>query len=201
VAVNPFHDALLQRLSSIDRMGVDATNNLRQRMAVQQAQAAAQQAQSYTAPVPSYDTPNMGHNSGAPKRGNNFNSFLNAIVAQESGGRYSAVGVPVRGDRAYGKYQIMGNNIPSWTRAATGRSYSPQQFLASRELQDQTARHFLQQYYNKYGAGGAAVAWYAGEGNARKWVRNGGRGYNRRQTGGPSISAYAYSIMKRMGLT
>jgi Transglycosylase SLT domain len=199
VAVNPFHDALLQRLTTIDSMGVDATNAFRQRMAAQAA-AQAQQQQSYMAPTPSYGGSSAGYSSGAAKPGNNFNNFLNAIVAQESGGRYNAVGVPVRGDRAYGKYQIMGNNIPSWTRAATGRSYTPQQFLASREIQDRTARHFLQQYYNKYGPGGAAVAWYAGEGNARKWVRNGGKGYNGRQTGGPSISAYAYSIMKKMGL-
>jgi Transglycosylase SLT domain len=194
-----FQDALLQRLSTIGDMGTEARQRAEQAAFARAQQSAMSQATSYTpTSIPSYGGSNSGGIGAKP--GNNFNNFLNAIVAQESGGRYNAVGVPVRGDRAYGRYQIMGNNIPSWTRMATGRSYTPQQFLASREIQDKTAQYFLRNYYNKYGPGGAAVAWYAGEGNARKWVRNGGKGYNGRQTGGPSISSYAYSILKRMGL-
>jgi hypothetical protein len=33
-----------------------------------------------------------------------FEQFYSAIAKQESGGNYRAVGVYVRGDRAYGKY-------------------------------------------------------------------------------------------------
>lgn len=196
MGVNAFQDALMQRLSTIDQMGADATTALRQRLMMQQAASV----QPYT---PTAGTSSGGSNGSAVYHGNGkdtFDNFMRAISAQESGGRYNAIGVPVRGDRAYGKYQIMGNNIPSWTRAALGRSVSVQQFLNSPQIQEKVARYHLSNYYNRYGAGGAAVAWYAGEGNARKYVRNGGRGFGGRQTGGPSISAYAISILRRMGL-
>ena len=45
-----------------------------------------------------------------------FEQFFSAISEQESNGRYNAVGVWVNGHRAYGKYQVMDFNIPSWTR-------------------------------------------------------------------------------------
>src|SRR5688500_8767678 len=45
-----------------------------------------------------------------------------AIAGIESGGRYNAIGPRTKnGDRAYGKYQVMGNNVPVWTKAALGR--------------------------------------------------------------------------------
>ncbi len=187
-----YHDALLNRLSSIDQIGVGATDALRQRLA---ARAAAVSEPSFGMDAGYSSAPSYSGNGQ-----NNFENFRRAISAQESGGRYNAIGVPVRGDRAYGKYQIMGNNIPSWTRSALGRSYTPQQFLRDPNAQERTASYFLQNYYNRYGPAGAAVAWYAGEGNARKYVASNGRGWNRSQTGGPSISSYALSILKRMGL-
>ena len=141
---------------------------------------------------------------GAGNGKNTFDNFRNAIVSQESGGNYRALGVPVSGDRAYGRYQIMGNNIPSWTRMATGRSYSPSQFLNNSALQDQVANYFLGNYYNKYGPAGAAVAWYAGEGTARKYVKRNGVGFNGGQSASgiamPSVNSYALSILKKMGL-
>ena len=48
--------------------------------------------------------------------------YRDAIASIESGGRYNAMGPRTnKGDRAYGKYQMMGNNIPGWTRMALGR--------------------------------------------------------------------------------
>ena len=68
------------------------------------------------------------------------------------------------GDRAYGKYQIMGNNIPEWSRAALGRPVTTQEFLANPQLQDSIFQHRFGQYAQKYGPSGAARAWFAGEG-------------------------------------
>src|SRR6187455_2109545 len=89
------------------------------------------------------------------------------IAGIESGGAknpYALLGsVTGSGDRAYGKYQVMGNNIPSWTQAALGQSMTPQQFLANPQAQDDTFNHRFGQYADKYGEQGAAKAWYAGE--------------------------------------
>lgn len=146
--------------------------------------------------------PRIGSPPGAQAGGNEFEKFMSAISSQESGNNYKAMGVMVKGDRAHGKYQIMGRNIPSWSRAALGRSISPQEFMRNPQLQEQIARHMLQGYYRKYGPAGAAVAWYSGEGNAKKYVKNNGRGYNTRQNGGrfPSVNQYAQAILRRMGM-
>lgn len=118
-----------------------------------------------------------------------FEQFFRAIVAQESGGDYHARGQWVRGDRAYGKYQIMGANIPSWTALYYGKSLTPEQFLRNRAAQDAVARGKLRSYYNKWGARGAAAAWYAGPGN-HNLDQN-----TRKQSGGPSIKGYVDSVI------
>lgn len=116
-----------------------------------------------------------------------FNQFFAAIAQQESGGSYSATGSYVNGDRAYGKYQVMGANIPSWTRKYYGKSLTPSQFLANHAAQEAVARGVLQSYFNKYGARGAAAAWYSGNPNLSESTKS--------QPGGPSIKAYVDSVM------
>ena len=93
---------------------------------------------------------------------------LQALATVESGGRYDALG-PVmetgmyKGDRAYGKYQVMGKNIPSWTKEALGVSMTPEEFLASTEAQDLVAAHFMKKSYDKYGTWEeAASVWFTG---------------------------------------
>ena len=115
-----------------------------------------------------------------------FEALYWAIATQESGGNYGAVGVWVRGDRAYGKYQVMGANIPSWTAKYYGRSLTPQQFLNNKQAQEAVARGVLQGYYNKYGFRGAASAWYSGNPDLHMSTRA--------QTGGPSIKGYVDSV-------
>ncbi len=89
----------------------------------------------------------------------------NAIAGIESGGKYDILGPVTRtGDRAYGKYQVMGNNIPEWSQAALGQPMTKEQFLASPQAQDAVFNHRFGQYTNKYGPEGAARAWFAGEG-------------------------------------
>jgi len=93
------------------------------------------------------------------------------IAGIESGGAkdpYSLVGARTRtGDRAIGKYQIMGANVPQWTEAALGQPMTPEQFRASPDAQEATFRHRFGQYVDKYGEEGAARAWYAGEGGMK----------------------------------
>lgn len=120
-----------------------------------------------------------------------FEQFFQSIVAQESGGNYGAVGPPTSYGRAYGKYQVLASNIPSWTKQYYGRSLTPQQFLKDKAAQDAVARGKLQSYWNKYGPRGAASAWYSGNPNLHMSTAN--------QQGGPSIKQYVDSVINRAG--
>ena len=89
-----------------------------------------------------------------------------AIASIESGGSYNKLGpvIPRTGDRAYGKYQVMGQNVPEWTQAALGRAMTPQEFLKDTIAQELVFKHRFGNYVQKYGPSGAARAWFAGEG-------------------------------------
>jgi len=113
-----------------------------------------------------------------------FEAFFWAISTQESGGNYKAVGPSVQGGHhAYGKYQVMDYNIPSWTKKYLGHSMTPAQYLASPQAQETVARGVLQGYYNKYGAKGAAAMWYSGQSNPNKTYGN------------PPVYKYVSSVM------
>lgn len=103
----------------------------------------------------------------------------------ESGGNYKALGPLTGGDRAYGRYQVMGANIPSWTKSALGRSMTADEFLSSPEAQDAVFNNVFGGYMKKYGPVGAAKAWFAGEGgmnnnNATDVLGTGVGGYAKR---------------------
>lgn len=122
--------------------------------------------------------------------GNEFDNLVAAIGGQESGGNYNAKNGRTG---ASGKYQIMPDNWPSWSREAglpAGAEMTP-------ENQEIVARFKLKQYYDKYGARGAAIAWYGGEG-ALKYSAD---AMNRKQGNDdePSINEYADSVLARMG--
>jgi post-segregation antitoxin (ccd killing protein) len=93
-------------------------------------------------------------------------SARDAIAGIESkgSGDYSAVGpVTGSGDRAYGRYQVMGNNIGPWTQQALGRALTPQEFLASPEAQNKTFDTIFGGYLQKYGPRDAASMWFTGK--------------------------------------
>lgn len=119
----------------------------------------------------------------------NFEAFLWALTQQESGGNYKAVGIWVRGDRAYGRYQVMGANVGPWTAKYFGRRLTPQQYLNNPAAQDAVVRGVLGGYVKKYGYRGAASAWYSGNPNLHNSTRA--------QPGGPSIKGYVDSVMNR----
>lgn len=115
-----------------------------------------------------------------------------AIAAIESGGKYDKLGpVTKTGDRAYGKYQVMGDNVPEWTRTHLGKAMTPEQFLASPEAQDAVFKGQFGQYANKYGPEGAAKAWFAGE--------RGMNNPNAKDQLGTSVAAYAAKFTRGMG--
>jgi len=88
-----------------------------------------------------------------------------AISNIESGGDYGALGpVTKSGDRAHGKYQVMGENIPKWTKQALGVSLTPQQFLNSPEAQERVFEDQFSRNAAKYGsAQDAASVWFSGK--------------------------------------
>lgn len=88
-----------------------------------------------------------------------------AISNIESGGDYGAVGpVTKSGDRAYGKYQVMGSNVPSWTRQALGKSLTPQEFLKDKDAQEAVFEDQFARNTAKYGsAQDAASVWFSGK--------------------------------------
>jgi hypothetical protein len=115
-----------------------------------------------------------------------------AIASIESGGKYDLLGpVTKTGDRAYGKYQVMGANVPEWTKAHLGQSMTPEQFLASPEAQDAVFKGRFGQYAQKYGPEGAAKAWFAGE----KGMNN----PNAKDQLGTSVQSYADRFRKAYG--
>lgn len=136
----------------------------------------------------------------AAKGASDLNSFINSIGRKESSNNYGAVN---RQSGAMGKYQIMPSNITGtgrgWDYEALGRDISTTEFMRSPEIQEKIARYKLQQYYNRYGPSGAAIAWYAGPSAAQKYV-NTGQVSTRTQAGGyPSVSAYMRAITNGMG--
>ncbi len=181
-----YHDAMQRRLALIDQIGVDANARAASR---QQALAAQQSAYQ--------GMPQVDAGFGGPSARGDFGSFVRAISGRESGGNYRARN-PDSG--ALGKYQIMPANVAPWSREILGRSVTPNQFYNDPRLQEQIAQGMLRKYYDRYGPEGAAVAWYAGPGTAQKYLRQGGRGYDRAQGKYSSISAYALGILKKMGL-
>lgn len=134
-------------------------------------------------PAPNVDTSGMD---------NEREAFINAIAGQESGGDYGAVNGRTG---ASGKYQIMPENWPAWAEEA-GIGADAEMTPENQEI---VARYKLGEYYDKYGARGAAMAWYAGEGS----LNYSEEALNRKQGKGdePSINEYANQVLSRMGKT
>jgi hypothetical protein len=128
--------------------------------------------------------------------GVDLDKFKNAIAGVESAGSgdYKALGPimasgSLKGDRAYGKYQVMGANVPVWTKEALGFSMTPQQFLNSPDAQEAVANYQFNKNYEKYGNwDDVASVWFSGrpvKGN------NSNDGYN-------SVSQYVQKVRKNL---
>ncbi|PQL22450.1 hypothetical protein VCHSUH04_05885 [Veillonella sp. T14073-2] len=132
-------------------------------------------------------------------------AFIKAVSANESSDNDHVV----NGDTgAYGRYQIMPENWPEWSAEAG----IPGANISDPEAQRKVAAFKLGQYIDKYGVEGAAVAWYAGEGTAEAWVRDGakahvkgsgGDGWDKPQYSNgneyPSIRQYVVNTLAELG--
>jgi len=132
---------------------------------------------SYVAPYKSQRVPYMaGYKDGGrvhKKAGGSFDLYdpaidkiAKGIAAIESGGRYNITGArSKRGDLPYGKYQIMGANIPKWGAEAGYPGLTPAKFLANPKIQEDVART---QFVKIYGRSGdpthVAGEWLGGPG-------------------------------------
>lgn len=91
-----------------------------------------------------------------------------AFVESRGSGDYVAKGPVVgkgryKGQRAYGRYQVMEGNIGPWTKEVFGKPLSKEQFLASPEAQDAVAAHQLSKSKKKFGSWeDAASVWFSG---------------------------------------
>jgi hypothetical protein len=117
--------------------------------------------------------------------------YAPAIAAVESGGKYDALGpVTKTGDRAYGKYQVMGANIAPWTKQYLGKEMTADEFLRSPEAQDAVFNGQFGSYVNKFGPEGASRAWFAGE----KGMNN----PNAKDALGTTVDGYAKKFMSNL---
>ena len=122
-----------------------------------------------------------------------------ADVESRGSGDYSALGQVMKtgmykGERAYGRYQVMGPNIASWTKKHYGKELTRQEFLQSAEAQDAVVKGELMSSYKKHGNIEDAVSiWFTGKtvkraGNvsdgdttAPEYLAKWGRFYNKRR--------------------
>jgi hypothetical protein len=131
-------------------------------------------------------------------------AWKDAIAGIESrgSGDYSAVGPLTRkGDRAYGRYGVMGVNIGPWSREALGREVSPREFLSDPAVQEAVFEHQFGNLVGKYGNPlDAASAWYTGR-------PRGTRGSDKatdvigRLTGEDYVATFAQAIGQGAGTT
>ena len=200
-----FEDALRERLDAINSIGEAQTTwqklyNARKREQAAQSQNLAQRQAAWQSQViQQQNQQNFGSNFSTGG-GSAFNQFKNAIGLKESNNNYGARNSQ---SGAMGKYQIMPSNIKGagigWDYEALGYDVSTSQFMKSPQIQEQIANYKLQQYYNKYGPAGAAIAWYAGPGTANKYVNSGQVSRTSEYGGYPSVFAYMQAILKQIG--
>jgi hypothetical protein len=112
---------------------------------------------------------------GEPSADDDIDRYLAALARGESGGEkdpYSAIGpLSRRGDHPYGKYQVMGENVPVWSKEAGLGALTPQQFLADRDAQEAVARHKFGQYLRETGSPQEAAAMWLGGPNYKNHPR------------------------------
>lgn len=124
----------------------------------------------------------QAHGAG-PSMPGNMSAYADAIASIESAGSgdYAALGPTTKkGNRAYGRYQVMDFNVGPWTEAALGKRMSPQEFLSDPAAQDAVFNHRFGDYVSQYGPEGAASMWFTGRPhapNAKDILGTSGAGY------------------------
>ena len=131
--------------------------------------------------------------------------YLNALKMKESTNNYLAkhspsviedfvTGKPIR-VQALGAYGILDINWDVWSKQAglAGADWK------DKAAQDAVAKYKVQEYFNKYGSWDAvSVAWFSGEGNANKLVKNGTIDYSASDANGQTIENYVNQMNKKI---
>ena len=92
-----------------------------------------------------------------------LDDFLSRLSGRESSGSYSVKGIPTKHGRALGKYQVMEEYLPGWSKQYLGRTVAPDEFLGSPQLQEQLTRARVQELYQKHGNyADVASIWHSG---------------------------------------
>lgn len=87
---------------------------------------------------------------------------IRKIESSGSGG-YSALGpITSSGDRAYGAYQVMGNNVGPWTQKWLGDRMSPGEFLHNSGAQDRVFAGQFGSSVDRHGLEGGVRQWFTG---------------------------------------
>jgi hypothetical protein len=121
-----------------------------------------------------------------------------ADVESRGSGDYSAVGPVVntgmyKGQKAYGKYQVMEGNIGPWTEKHYGKRLTAKEFLANTEAQDAVLENELLSNWRKHGTIEDTVSvWFTGR--PIKKAGNASDGYT---TVGEYINKFRKSYVKR----
>ncbi len=125
-----------------------------------------------------------------------LNALISSIISQESSGNHS-LKHPVSG--ALGMGQVLPSNLPEWTTETFGREVTPDQFLASRDVQYYVIRQKLLQYYFrgiKASSGDlytairrVAAQWYSGQPDAIDSIKP--------VATGPTVQKYTFDILGR----
>lgn len=123
-------------------------------------------------------------------------AIRDAIMGQESSGNPKAVN-PITG--ALGLYQVLPSNLPSWSKAATGREVGRDEFLNDPKLQTKIVDHQMGTMLReamKVSGGNENTAvrrvaseWYSGDPNLLNSTAP--------QVGGPSIRDYTNQVWER----
>ena len=107
---------------------------------------------------------------------------VKALAMVESTDNFEAIGPVVqkgmyKGQRAYGKYQVMEGNIGPWTKELTGRAYSKEEFLANKDnIQTRVVANKMRKSYEKYGTWeDAASVWFSGQPLSKAGKRSDGQ--------------------------
>jgi hypothetical protein len=95
------------------------------------------------------------------------------------------------GDRAYGRYQVMGANIPEWTQKYLGPLDVPDEFLKDKRRRTQVFDAHTSNAYKKYGnLDDVTSTWFSGRPMAQ--AGNSSDGYN-------TVPQYVSKVNKAMG--
>lgn len=134
-----------------------------------------------------------GTESAGSKDAYGGNDPYKVLSGQQTIADYNAMSQKEKDNTAYGKYQVMGFNIPKWTQEAFGRSMSIMEFLNSPEKQDALIRFRAEQDYATYGNwDDVASVWFSGDAAS---------GNTRSDKFGTSVPSYISKYRNNMGIT